>query len=201
MNSSVVIPGEEACLALLKKYSTPDHIVRHCQMVWEVGQFIGKSLIQENYHLDMPLLMASCLLHDIGKFTCIVSGKKHHDIVGQEILIQEGLPDVGMIVAQHVVLGDPKDRPVAEEHVVFYADKRVMHDQIVSLESRFIYLNETYGKTPEALDRLSFMKQETIDIESAIFEILKFGPEEISDLNGTINHITQFSKNENIHER
>ena len=97
---------------------------------------------------------------------------------------------MGMIVAQHVFLGGPKDRPVAEEHVVFYADKRVMHDQIVSLESRFIYLNETYGKTTEALDRLSFMKQETIDIESAIFEILKFGPEEISDLNGTINQVT-----------
>ncbi len=185
MNSSAVNPGEEVCLALLRKYSTPDHIVRHCQKVWEVGQFLGKSLIRENYQLDMSLLKASCLLHDIGKFTCIVSGKKHHDIVGQEILIKEGLPDVGTIVAQHVVLGPPKDRPVAEEHIVFYADKRVMHDQIVSLESRFIYLNETYGKTPEALDCLSFMKQETIDIERAIFEILDFSPEEISELSVT----------------
>ncbi|MGC8602382.1 MAG: HD domain-containing protein [Desulfomonilaceae bacterium] len=177
------IPEEADCLALLKKYSTPDHIVRHCQMVWEVGQFIGKSLIKENHRLDIPLLRASCLLHDIGKFTCIVSGEKHHDIVGQEILIQEGLPDVGLIVAQHVVLGGPKNRPVAEEHVVFYADKRVMHDKIVSLESRFVYLNETYGKTPEALNRLSIMKQETMDIEKAIFEILKFGPEQISEIN------------------
>jgi len=185
MNSSVILE-EAGCLALLKKYSTPDHIVRHCQMVWEVGRFLGKSLIRENYHLDMPLLMASCLLHDIGKYPCIVSGKKNHDILGQEILTREGLPNVGRIVAQHVVLNGRKNRPIAEEHIVFYADKRVMHDEIVSLENRFIYLNETYGKNPEALDRLLFMKQETIDVEKAIFEILDFGPEEISKLTTTI---------------
>ena len=180
------VPEEIACIALLKKYSTPDHIIRHCQMVWEVGRFIGNNLVRENYKLDLPLLRASCLLHDIGKFLSITSGQKRHDILGQEILTKEGFPEVGVIVAQHVVLNNCRDKTVAEEHVVFYADKRVIHDQIVTLEKRFVYLNETYGKSEEALERLSFMKQETVDVERAIFELLDFGPDEISKLTPSI---------------
>ena len=180
------VPEEAECLVLLKKYETPDHIIRHCQMVWEVGRFIGTNLADDGCKLDISLLRASCLLHDIGKYLSIVSRRKHHDILGQEILVKEGFPEVGNIVAQHVALNGSKNRPVAEEHIVFYADKRVLHDRIVSLESRFTYLNETYGKTQEALDRLSFMKRETIDIEKAIFELLDFGPEEISKLAASI---------------
>ncbi|MGC8658108.1 MAG: HD domain-containing protein [Desulfomonilaceae bacterium] len=181
-----IVPEEAECLVLLKKYETPEHIIRHCQKVWEVGQFLGINLINDGCKLDIPLLRASCLLHDIGKYLSIVSGSKRHDILGKEILVKEGFPEVGNIVAQHVVLNGSEKRPVAEEHVVFYADKRVLHDRIVSLESRFIYLNETYGKTQEAMDHLSFMKQETVEIEEAIFEMLNFGPDEISKLTVSI---------------
>lgn len=186
MNSLITIPGETECLDLLRKYRTPDHIIRHSQMVWEVGRFLGEGLVRENYDVDMPLLRASCLLHDIGKYPCIVSGARNHDVLGEQILEQEGLPNVGLIVSQHVVLRSQKNRPIREEHIVFYADKRVIHDEIVSLENRFIYLTNTYGKTPQARDRLLIMKQETIDVETAIFENLTFGPEEISKLTSKI---------------
>ncbi|MCX5872403.1 MAG: HD domain-containing protein [Deltaproteobacteria bacterium] len=186
MNSLVAIPGETGCLALLRKHRTPDHIIRHCQMVWEVGRFLGESLVRENLHVDMLLLRASCLLHDIGKYPCILSGAKNHDVLGEQILEQEGLLNVGRIVSQHVILRSQKNRPIGEEHIVFYADKRVIHDEIVSLENRFTYLTNTYGKTAQARDRLLIMKQETIDVETAIFENLTFGPEEISKLSTTI---------------
>lgn len=186
MNSLIAIPEEAECLALLRKYSAPDHIVRHCQMVWKVGRFIGHSLTQGEYSVDMSLLRASCLLHDIGKYPCILSGSKNHDVVGAQILEEEGLPEVARIIEQHVVIKGEKNRPVAEEHIVFYSDKRVMHDEIVSLENRFVYLKDTYGKTPEARKRLLIMKEETVEIELAIFKILEFGPEEISKLPPTI---------------
>lgn len=176
MNQITSIPDEIQCLSLLKKYSTPDHIVRHSQKVWEVGKFLGEAMIERNYEINLSLLRASCLLHDIGKFPCILSGFKKHDIKGKEILQKEGLESVGEIISQHVILNGPKNRAIAEEHVVFYSDKRVVHDQIVSLESRFLYLVDTYGKTPEARDKLLVMKQETINVEKAIFEIIKLDP-------------------------
>jgi uncharacterized protein len=182
MDSIKNIPGERGCIALLEKYATPNHIIRHSQKVWEVGKFLGESMIERNHSIDLTLLRASCLLHDIGKFPCILSGAKNHDMMGKEILQKEGLLNVGEIVSQHVILKDPKNRSISEEHIVFYADKRVVHDEIVSLENRFVYLLNTYGKTPGAIERLLVMKHETINVEKAIFEILKLDPEVITSV-------------------
>ena len=62
-----------------------------------------------------------------------------------------GYERVGEVVAQHIWLckeGDPSS--VSEEEIVNYADKRVMHDRIVSLEERFSDLKERYGRKSES---------------------------------------------------
>ncbi len=58
-----------------------------------------------NHLVDMDLLCASCLLHDIGKYPCILDGTGYHDVRGEKILEQEGYSDVARIVVQHVVRG------------------------------------------------------------------------------------------------
>ncbi len=136
-------------------------------------------MLRQEYPIDMELLRASCLLHDIGKYPCVLDGSRFHDVRGEQILQEEGFPVVASLVAQHVILRGTKDDPVREEHVLFYADKRVVHDQLVTLEDRFAYLEETYGKTARACERLFVMKQETIRLENAIFLLLDFGPDDI----------------------
>jgi uncharacterized protein len=178
----MVIPGEETCIDLLHKYETPPHIIAHSLKVWDVGRILGNGLIESRYPINMPLLAASCLLHDIGKYPCIVDGSGYHDVRGEQILESEGYSEVGNIIVQHVILRTPEDAPIAEEHVLFYADKRVVHDEVVSLEERFVYLEETYGKTTEALKRLQFMKYETMRLERAIFTLLEFLPDDLLDL-------------------
>lgn len=140
---------------------------------------MAEGLSRNNYPVDVDLVRASCLLHDIGKYLCIMEGRGYHDVRGQQILDSEGLQDIGRIVVQHVVLRGDKDRPLAEEHVLFYADKRVVHDEIVTLDDRFVYLEKTYGKTPEAVRRLGVMKEETLFLEKRIFELLDFMPTDI----------------------
>lgn len=173
------IPCELECLSLLEKYKTPDHIVAHSKAVWAVGNILADALIRNDYELDWSLVRASCLLHDIGKYPCIVEGKGYHDVMGEQILEKEGFPNVGRIVVQHVVLRAPKDSPIREEHVVFYADKRVVHDRIVSLEDRFVYLEETYGRNAAALGWLLEMKKQTMRLEGEIFNLLDFSPHEL----------------------
>jgi uncharacterized protein len=175
-------PSEQECLALLEKYRTPDHIVLHSRKVWEVGKIVGEGLLRRNHPVDLSLLRASCLLHDIGKYPCILDGTKYHDIRGEQILEAEGLSAIAAIVVQHVLLRSDIDGPVKEEHIVFYADKRVVHDEVVSLEDRFLYLNQTYGKNPMAVERLMQMKQETQRLEKAIFILLDFDPEDVTTL-------------------
>ncbi|MGB6067799.1 MAG: HD domain-containing protein [Desulfomonilaceae bacterium] len=172
-------PGEQECVALLEKYSTPEHIILHSRKVWEVGKLVGEGLLRRNHPVDLPLIRASCLLHDIGKYPCILDGTRYHDIRGKQILETEGLSSIADIVVQHVILRSEIEGPVKEEHVVHYADKRVVHDEVVSLEERFLYLNRTYGKSPQALERLMMMKQDTHRLEEAIFILLDFGPEDV----------------------
>ena len=176
------IPGEEECYALLEKYETPHHIILHSKKVWEVGRLLGEGLLRKSHSVDMDLIRASCLLHDIGKYPCIRDGEKYHDIRGEQILISEGYEVVARIVVQHVVLRTGPEAPVAEEHVLFYSDKRVVHDELVTLEDRFKYLQETYGKTPYAVERLQVMKQDTMKLEQKIFLLLDFGPKDVFSL-------------------
>ena len=177
--ASIRIPGEKACLALLARYETPPHIVRHSQMVWEVAKLVGKGLLKSDVQVDMELLRASSLLHDIGKYPCVLDGTGYHDVRGEQILEEAGFPEVARIVVQHVVLRGQPDDPLGEEHVVFYADKRVVHDKVVSLDERFAYLHDTYGKTSGAVSRLLGMKQDTIRLEKRIFLHLDFAPEDV----------------------
>jgi HD superfamily phosphodiesterase len=177
-----VVPDEKQCYALLEKYATPEHIIAHSRKVWDVGRLLGESLVKRNHAVDLDLLRASCLLHDIGKYPCILDGTGYHDIRGEQILEQEGFGEVARIVVQHVILRGPKGSPIREEHVLFYSDKRVAHDKLVSLEDRFVYLEQTYGTNPKAIQGLMFMKSETLRLENEIFLLLDFGPEDVSRL-------------------
>lgn len=179
------IPNEQECAELLAKYDTPVHIISHSRKVAQVGCLLGIGLVgQRDHPLNLALLGASCLLHDIGKYPCLVDGAGYHDIRGEEILQAEGYPAVARIVVQHVVLRGSKDDPIREEHIVFYADKRVVHDKVVSLEERFIYLAETYAKSNAAAEWLLRMKADCTRLEKRIFELLDFNPEDVPDLIG-----------------
>ncbi|MFH0822476.1 MAG: HD domain-containing protein [Pseudomonadota bacterium] len=173
------VPDETDCLALLRKYKTPEHIVQHSQRVWEVARVITHGLSMRSIMLDMDLVRASSLLHDIAKYPCIVAGRGYHDVVGEEMLNGEGLPSVALIVVQHVILRNDDGQAVREEHVVHYSDKRVVHDKVVDLEERFDYLLKAYGKTARAQERLMEMKDETKRLEERIFRFLDFTPNDL----------------------
>jgi hypothetical protein len=142
---------------------------------------LGAELLRRHYPLNLSLLRASCLLHDIGKYPCIVDGTGYHDVRGEQIMLEEGYPEVARIIVQHVILRSGPEAPVGEEHVVYYSDKRVVHDEVVSLEDRFTYLLDTYAKNAQAERGIMRMKEETLRIERGIFEFLDFGPEDLID--------------------
>lgn len=184
--SSISIPGEEWCLGLLRRYETPDHIISHSRKVWDVGRFLGEALVRNHLPLDLDLLRASCLLHDVGKYPCILDGTRCHDVRGEQILEEEGYPAVARVVVQHVILRTDVNDGIKEEHVVYYADKRVVHDYIVSVEERFHYLEKTYGRTKEVLEGLQWMKEATLRLEENLFRHLDFAPEDLAGLVETI---------------
>jgi HD superfamily phosphodiesterase len=110
-----------------------------------VALFLSKELNKKGQTIDLSLVEAASLLHDLTKTECLQT-KEDHAQTGSQLLKEMGYERIGDVVAQHIRLpkeGDPSS--VSEEEIVNYADKRVMHDRIVSLEERFSDLKERYG--------------------------------------------------------
>jgi hypothetical protein len=62
------------------------------------------------------------------------------------MLREMGYDELAPIVESHVFFDDFKQEgPLEERELVYYADKRVMHDRIVTIEERIKDLVERYG--------------------------------------------------------
>ncbi|MFZ2400030.1 MAG: hypothetical protein WAW31_15330, partial [Smithella sp.] len=80
-----------------------------------------------------------------------------------------GFARVGEIVKQHVILLDFNPQGKLEEReIVNYADKRVMHDRIVSLVQRVEDLIQRYGTTEEIKNRIRLNESVVFAIEKKI---------------------------------
>ena len=69
-------------------------------------------------------------------------------------------------------------------HILNYADKRVLHDEIVDLDRRLDYILERYAKKAEDRERITLLWEKTKQLENRIFSDLPFSPE---DLNRILN--------------
>jgi putative nucleotidyltransferase with HDIG domain len=177
-----MIPNRKECIQLMERYGMLNNIVAHSFEVTKVALFLSTELNQRGQRIDLHLVEAASLLHDIAKTTCLKT-KEDHTQAGYYLLRDIGYARVGEIVAQHVWLqngGDPSS--VTEEEVVNYADKRVRHDQIVSLKERFQDLKARYGKDQRSFDYLERLEKMILEIEDKIFLILKIDPDDIQIL-------------------
>ena len=178
-----VIPTRDRCLIILKEYGVPDNIVGHSIVVERVALLLASRLIDAGNEIDLPLLSAGALLHDVAKMQGIREGRPHGEL-GAVISGDLGFHEVSPIIRQHVRLDDYADNGrIDEAKLVNYADKRVNHEQIVSLDERFEYLFERYGAVSEAaMERMKEMKRHMETIETQIFRRLSIGPGDIKRL-------------------
>ncbi len=171
-----MIPTREECLSLIEKYGMLRNIVDHSLTVSRVALFLSRELNRKGQRIDPALVEAASLLHDIAKTKCLKT-KEDHAEVGSRLLTGLGYDRVAGIVAQHIeVSKEIFPSAVSEEEVVNYADKRVLHDRIVSLKERFYDLKDRYGHSQPALDHMDRMEASTFRIEHKIFSILGTSP-------------------------
>jgi uncharacterized protein len=177
-----MIPTREECLKLMGEYGMLENIVAHSLEVARVALFLSIGLNKKGQRIDLGLVEAASLLHDLTKTECLKT-KEDHAQTGSRLLKEMGFERIGQVVAQHIWLckeGDPSS--VSEEEIVNYADKRVMHDRIVSLEERFNDLKERYGRIESAMNYLERLQKEIYGIENKIFYILQINPGDLQDL-------------------
>ena len=137
----MLIPTKEECIKILDENNTLNNIILHSKKVHEVAMRIVDILEKNGINVNRDLVGAAALLHDIQKI------KEHHEIAGAELVKNMGFNEVASIIKKHGLrnIEDENFTPSKiEEKIVFYADKRVNGDKIVSLKQRFDYIKERY---------------------------------------------------------
>jgi uncharacterized protein len=178
-----MIPSVEQCFDLMAKYEMLENIKAHSIMVERIASLMARGLQEAGETLSLDRVAAGALMHDIAK-TQSLKTKEDHSARGSEICLQNHLDEIADIVAEHVVLkAFSREGPVLEKEIVYYADKRVNHDKIVSLEERLAYLIKQYGRGDERLIRrmgknFDLCKQ----VESKLFSKLRFAPEDVAEM-------------------
>ena len=173
------VPDNPFIFKLFRKKKVPIHIVKHSVKVYQVSKRLC-SFLPKDLGLDIRLIEAAALLHDICKMDSIRNGGDHAG-KGGKLLRDLGYPQVGEIVRQHVYLDRPLSHynDLTEEIIVNYADKRVKHTQIVSLRERFEDIVERYARSKETEQRIWKLFRETKRMEQLIFRYLPIGPDAI----------------------
>ncbi len=176
------IPTKKECFQIIKQMSMMDHIIDHSVMVSNVTFFLCQKLKKANPGLNEKLAISAALLHDITK-TRSFSTREVHSETGCELLAELGYPEVGEIIRQHVILDMYEDNtPVSEQEIVNYSDKRVLHDNVVSLNDRLDYIQEKYGYRSEFKSRIKIMWENTQQLEQKIFKNLDIVPDGLPSL-------------------
>ncbi len=128
------LPGRGEALGILRDVGCSRGVVSHCLNVAGLAARIGGELVGAGFEVDLALVEAGALLHDLGRSVTHGIG---HGAVGGEVARGLGLPlAVVRIVERHVGAGIPADEaeelglPVGvyvpeslEEKLVCYADK------------------------------------------------------------------------------
>ncbi len=118
-----------------------ENIVVHSIQVYRVSMCLVDYLKLQGIQMDGQLVQAAALLHDITK-TRSFETEENHALTGGQVLTDLGYPEIGNLVRQHVRLDDYSEpKNLAEAEIINYADKRVLHDRIVSLDERMSYIH------------------------------------------------------------
>ena len=151
-----------------------DNIRAHSLQVTRVAVVLARGL-----GLDENFVTAGALLHDVAKTKCL-NGACNHAEEGGLICMKHGFSEIAPIVHEHVILVN-YHRPLSPLELVYYADKRVRHDEIVSLSERQVYIEERYGQGKQEIIeaiRLNFGK--CYGMETRIFASLDLRPEAVA---------------------
>lgn len=176
-----MVPSVKTCFQLMEQYEMLDNIREHSIVVARIARCIGCELLAAGEALSIEKLTAAALLHDIAKTSCLVT-KKDHAEEGRKICLENGFEEIASIVAEHVVLRNaPAAACFSEKEIVYYADKRVNHHSIVSLEERRDSVLERYGGNGKGLrQRITDNFNQCKALERALFQKLSFAPEALA---------------------
>lgn len=188
----IKLPSRKECLSFWEQYATPLHVREHMRQVNRVGVTLARQLIAAGENVILPLVDRATLLHDTVRVTdwdqlsfewfpytptekeiAIWQTQRNrfpshipHNEVNFEVFRDE-YPEMAHVILFHSI-GCVNQLSTWEEKIVNYADRRVAHDRIVTIQERLDEAYERYRKTrhtalehnPEIVSGIKRMEEE-----------------------------------------
>jgi HD superfamily phosphodiesterase len=185
----------------MDEFCTPVHVRRHIEKVTSVAHNLAKQLFQKGVFLDTELVKNAALCHDLVRYVDFPGfddlshyeeeigsekltlwqqvhqkySKLHHGDAIADILRKRGYDITADVAASHMTPEIFRKKPFSwEEKIVYYADKRVLHDTIVPLDYRFEDGRKRYGHNPN-----SDLEARVFSLQEEIFSHLDITPDDI----------------------
>ncbi len=167
----------------------PPHIVAHCDAVGAFAERLAKLLAAQGRLARPAFLRAAGRVHDLLRFVDFrqsqgyavseaelrtwqawkdrYAGLRHEEACAA-FLREQGFSALADVVEPHGLRIPSPPRKTIEQRVLYYADKRVREDRIVSLTDRFADFTRRYGNGVQSADGASW-QQEAVSIERELF--------------------------------
>lgn len=167
------VPTEAECSAIMNEiHPMPPTVRSHCLKVAAVAMVIGSRLQQRGQEIDLAMIRAAALLHDLAK------GMPDHDKEAGRMLQDMGFGKVGDLVADHTDLRNADSPTSLEAEIVYLADKFVDDDNVVSLDKRYRTNDRRFAVTPEIEADILQRKARALGVKQKVEQILGYALEE-----------------------
>ncbi len=156
-------PSFEICEAWWDEWSLPDNVRRHADRVAWLAYALAVILRTRGKSVDPILAHRGGMLHDLDKMDTLDEGHLHGRR-GAAYVENQGYPVLAGIIRNHVLRSDLQSRIGDwswEEKLVFFSDKLVEGDRLVSFPFRLSALKTRYPSSRQIL----------IDSESVVFDL------------------------------
>lgn len=156
----IPIPDREFVDSSRRDVLLPEMIIRHCDAVADFADRLGSEILQRGILVRLRALRRAGELHDLLRFLDFGSGGGatgfvvtreeqerwdalkerfgglRHEAACETYLSQRGFAAIGKIIETHGLTLPPGHRALIEQILLFYADKRVNLDTVVTLRER-----------------------------------------------------------------
>lgn len=204
------LPTRDECLKIIKEHQVPAHIVTHSMTVAKLAMFLADRMVEKGIKVNAELVERASILHDVlrvcdfkksdykrferpvtdkekikwNKFKNKYQGLCHEDAAYE--VLKDKYPALARIIKRHryTALLDKEAPWTWEEKLVYYADKRIMHDKIVPLKERLQEAHRRHAQqhNPKERSRIDTAKVDALifDLEKEIFEKIDLEPVEVT---------------------
>ena len=152
------IPTVAEAEALLATQAVPPQGLAHARGVAAVALGLARSLNAAGAALDLELVEAAALLHDVAK------GRPRHEQAGGDLLFALGFDKAAPIVAAHRDIALPPEAPITEREIVYLADKFVHGRWLVPVPVRFGQKLELFAHDPQAVAAITRRRQNALTV-------------------------------------